>query len=368
MTQSTQMPIPVLSSTKPAAVTLNANQFYVFSAMNLAGNYINMTSFIGGNWSRQALTGPMGVLNNVASPINGSRVKSVVVGTVVCVVYQSSDTNLVVITGSGVIWTGQSSPTGMTKINNFELFTDGTHPYILINDNGTLKYAKLDNNTWQYKTLTGNTGSSPSAPPPITNSPLTATFHNGNLHCAYQGTHSINGQCIIDVFGGVQAASWTWSTMMGVNSDSMGVVFFQYNGFLYAVWTGSRGQILVLYYDDGARAISAWDGDPPYDSQSASNPVYAAAAPDVSVVNNGVFICFPDSSGNLQVTYFFFFWSTAQLTGSNAYLPSAPAAAGSPSMTVYLNSALHICYNTSAQKVEDVFYSYPSWYQQGIWP
>jgi hypothetical protein len=370
MTRSEAPLQPVLGSTPPAVVTRNATEFYAFSEVNFGtGNFIQATTYINNTWTQKPLTGFNGYVTSATAPATNGSVQSIVVGSTVFVVYQTSATALGVIKGSVSSWDNTTPALSFAAVNNFQPFTDGTSLYVLVNDNNTLKYVVLNGSTWSTVVLTGSTGRAPNALTPLTSSPLSATFFNGNIRCAYFGGVDVaHSNEVVEVHGAPQVQSWAQRTLIAV-SGAKGLNYFIYNGFLFCVFTYADGDIDVYWYNAGKTPVSDWEVA--YESVAQTPPPpQAAMAPAVAVVNNGVFICYPDSSGNLQVTFFLgYFWATAQLTGpGSSILPSAPLTSGTPGVTVYAVSSLHICYVTKTNGLEDAFFVPFSWYQQELYP
>ena len=358
-------PGPSVSNSRPSAVS-NGNAFYTFYQLSSGStNELCVTTFDGSKWFSNTLTGSGGVGN--LSPQANSVVHSILVGSVVCVVFQANSNSLVVLCNDGTNWAQRTTYVGGNTINNFCLYTDGTYLYMVTNESGTLYTNRLNNSTFDQKTKV-NGQSHPAlatnAPAAATNSSLSAGYYApGYLHIAY--TTSFQGNVTYDVY---QATATTWS-YTAINSDAQGVAlsvnFFNFNGNFYAALCDDFGFINVYQFINGQALPWSRVFQSPQDfSQSAEGTI------SVGVVNGGVFISYRASDNSLRILYSFdaATWYFANMTGGiTPVLTGQPSMNSSPSVAIWNNFVYHAIYVTNDNRVYDVFWAW-GWNGAELYP
>ena len=370
MTTPLEKGTPTLNGA-PVPVAAGDN-FYVFYSFNfLIGNFIGITSFANGAWSKNNLIGnqPSGspsLVSNAPAPITNTKIRAIQVGAVTCLVYQSSSTQLVVITNTGAnTWEQRAVLNAGASINNFCLYTDtGNALYVVTNENGTLYNQSLNGATFiNRRNVNGQGGLVPNAQAPLADSPLAAGYWNNYPHFIY-GT----SQGIVDAHEG-STGNWTITFVEANAANPMGIELFDYtNGqfeTLCMLLTRADGSIKLLQFYNGY--ASPWQ---PLGGALPSLPAAVSAA-SIGVNQFGAFAIYQDSSNNLQLLYNLLqntTWLYIQATGSAQALDSnAPAAVSRPTVAVYKNIVYHACYASSSFNVHDLFW-FGIWNDAGLFP
>lgn len=358
-------PGPSVSTTKPTSVA-NGTSFYTFYLLTSgSSNQLCVTTFDGTRWYPNTLTGP-GTGNSISPQLN-SIIHSILVGSSVYVVYQSSGTGLVVLSFNGTLWVQAATYTGSDTIYNFCLYTDGTYMYMVTNENGTLYTNRLNGSAFDTKTKV-NGQSHPAlatnAPAAATNSSLSAGYYApGYLHIAY--STSFQGNVTYDVY---QATATTWS-YTGINNDAQGVAesvnFFNFNGVFYAVISDDFGYMSIYQFINGY--ANPWNRV----YQCPQPPLfYAKGSLSVGVVNGGAFIAYRDNNDTLGLLYSFdgITWNPLNLTGStSSILPGKPTMNSSPGVAIWNNFVYHAIYVTTGNRVYDVYWAW-GWNGAELYP
>lgn len=358
MSQDQKTQTPTLFN-QPPAVCYNptSNWFHVFNGITVNNqNTIRLTWFSGFVWGHTQVVGPQG-LTNAPAPITNAQIKTIVAGGQTYVIYQSSAIQL-----SGAITTITSATalttiTTFTQLSAFELFTDGTSLYVLVVDGGVLKYTRWSGQAWDTPTvLTGSSGLCTSAPAPVSDAKLTAVFYQGQLRIVYNSSAEV---------AELTRSNNVWSSAT-VTTGSTGnfkcLRYFEQKGLLWLADVTGQGSIDVLWW--ATSPTPGWQ-----DSYMSDNNVPAAAGTlSVGVMSWGIFMCYTDSSGNLQIIWKMDGnWMNAQLTGSGSFLPAGLSATTSPTVCVYNNAVFNVCYITNNNQVNDVHWFF-SWAQASLYP
>lgn len=351
---------PTLFDNSPAVSNTPDGWFYVFNGISLNGaNHIRQTWFSGSVWGSNILVGQNGIAGgNPALPMTNGLLKSIVVGSQVFVVYQSSQIQLSAIAGSTATWNSLTTLSVFTQLTTFELFTDGSSLYVLVVDGGILKYSKWNGTSWDQPTvLTGTGGSLPSASAPASSSPLTAVFYQNQLRILYASNAGI-----IELTQSTNV--WTYDNVIqGDTGNYQSLRYFLYNNLLWFTCATGMGGIDVYWW--ATLPQPRWNDS----YMSESNVPAAVGTISVGVMNSGIFICYKDASGNLQIIWNLNqTWNNGQLTGQpTSFLPSGQAAKSSLTVCVWNNAVFNVCYVTNNNQVNDVFW-YFSWNQTSLYP
>ncbi|GAB5539370.1 MAG: hypothetical protein Salg2KO_14730 [Salibacteraceae bacterium] len=359
--------------TKKGEPTLNGapipvgagDNFYVFYSFNFAlGNYIGITSYAGGAWTKNTLvgnqySGSAALVSNAPAPIANTKIRAVQVGAVTCLVYQSGASQLTIITETGPnTWELRTNCTPGGNINNFCLYTDtGNALYLLTHEGNTLYTQSLNGATLvNRRNINGQGGLVPNAHTPLDDTQLAAGFWNDYPHFIYASS-----QGIVDAYEG-STDNWTITFVEANAAAPLGIELFDYNNGAFEtvcmLLTGSDGSIKLLQFYNGYAS--------PWQNLGGSLPTLptAASAASIGVNKFGAFAIYRDSSGNLQMLFNILpntSWFYVQATGSPQALDgNAPAAVSKPIVGIYKNLGFHACYASSSHEVHDLY-----WF--GIW-
>ena len=354
---STEKPLaPALNMVAPA-ITSNNLDFYVFYNMSFGStNYLGITSMQSQNWGTSNLTGPNSYVSN-ASPIGATTAPSAIsVNGTVYVSYVNTSNQIVVISGSGTTWTQLPIITNFTSLQGYRLFTDGTSCFIGYNDNGMMKYTTYQGGAWTTAVMLNTTmGTCASAPVASLGNQFIFYVDGNHIRCYYCASDQIAS---IRYRPGDQAGFY--SSFMSIPAGSTG---FTLKGFNYVnAQSQSYPSLMVansfgyvdVYISNNTQPGNKWNHFP----FPSGSPALKYGA-DVSSVNGGVFVAYPDASGNIQMMYSMDGqnFSTLQIAGSNGYA-LAPACNMVPTLATYNNFVLHVGYANSTPAITDVFWAF----------
>lgn len=365
---STEKPLaPVLNMVAPA-ITANNQDFYVFYNMNFGPtNYLGMTSMQSQVWKTTNLTGPNSCLQS-ASPISATATPmAIAINGTVYVAYNNTNNEIVVVSGSGTSWSQLPILSSFVSLQGFRIFTDGTSCYIGYNDNGMMKYTLYQNGNWTSAVMLNlNMGMCPTAPVALAGNQFTFYFDGNHIRCFYCSSVEVSS---IRYRPGDQAG--VYRQFMSTPSGYSGCTL---KGFIYTNLQKQSYPALMManpnstgfidvFIANGADPSSKWVT---YNFPEGSPlPKYGA---DVCSVNGGVFVAYPDASGNIQMMFSMDGqnFSTVPISASNGYV-QAPACNMVPTLATYNNFVLHMGYANTSPAITDVFWAF-CWNNVNLYP
>jgi hypothetical protein len=347
---------PALNMVAPA-ITSNNLDFYVFYSMNYGPtNYLAMTSMQSQTWATNNLTGQGGYLPN-ASPISAnSTPMATAANGIVYVAYINTSNQIVVVSGAGASWTQSIIQYPFTNLQGFRIFNDGTYCYIGYNDDGMMKYTSYQNGNWTSPVLL-NTGMGLCAQSPVAlvSNQFTFYFDGNHIRCYYCASDQIAS---LRYRPGDQAGFY--SSFMIISAGSIGYTLKAFNYVnsqsqsYPSLMIASQSGYVDVYISNNTQPGNRWN----HFSLPSGSPELKYGA-DVSSVNGGVFVAYPDASGNIQMMFSMdgANFSTVQITGSGGYT-NAPACNLVPTLATYNNFVLHMGYANTTPAITDVFWAF----------
>lgn len=355
---------PTLFESTPTASCQGSN-FYTFYGVSMGPvNFIQYTYYTG-TWGTKPLTGPQSALSSVPAPKSQAVIKSITVGDVVCVVYPSSDLDLIILTSTGPnTFEKRASYTTGTSIGSFCLYTDEQYLYFITNENGVLYSHRLNGNSVDSKTqLNGEGGGSASAPSANTSSELAAGFYHSQLHCVYKATNNV-----VDVFQTI--SGWDSATIINSTKQYRSFEFFTRDSKFYLVSADYMGEINVSMFLAGNP--QPWS-EVYYTGGNSLIPPPASAA-SLAHSQLGVFAFYKDQYGKTWCAFSLNenpnAWDVLQIGGTGAgdyFDPSAPLSVFNSCTTVYNGYFVHCIYNTGGNKIYDIYWAL-RWHGADLFP
>lgn len=358
---------PTLANSTPATVS-NGSDFYTFYLVNL-GPYmgIGMTTFVNNTWSQQILVGINSLIPAAAAPMQNSKIEAVNVGGVICVMYYSSNSELIILTSSPNNWSVRAIYNASTTISGFCMYNLDSNLFFITNEGGTLYTNHLENNQITNKTkVNGQSqpGLATNAPAANLNSPLNAFVIGGSyLHIQYADQNA----GVVDVYQDT-AATWTYTYVhqfKGPGTSVLSISSTEFKGDSYiAISDEFYGEIFIYKFING----KALPWSEAYTWGTSQD--YAKGSAPIAAINGGLFSVYRDLNNRMQILYSFdgSNWNLEQLTGSGSkYQPNAPAMNTDPVIGVYNNFVFHAIYGTSTGNVWDVFWAF-FWNNTSLFP
>lgn len=357
---------PALNMMAPA-ITSNNQDFYVFYSMNFGNsNYLGMTSMQSQVWSTQNLTGQNGYLTSAPAININSTPAAIAVNGTVYVAYANIYDEIVVISGAGANWKQLPVLSTFNSLKGFRIFTDGSYCYIGYNDNGMMKYT-VYNDGWSTAVLLNTSmGVCYESPIALKDNQFTFYFDGNYIRCFYCSSVEVSS---IRFRPGDQAG--VYSRLLSTPTGYSGCTL---KGFIY---TNSKSQsypALMIANPNSTGFIDVFiaNGTSPSNKwvtyefpEGSPTPKFGA---DVCAVNGGVFVAYPDASGNIQMMFSMDGqnFSTVPISASNGYV-QAPACNMVPTLATYNNFVLHMGYANTSPAITDVFWAF-CWNNVNLYP